>query len=73
MSQWTDRELAELEAPDTWDRERRQVVDARAPARAVLAVPFEGDEYQALAQAARRAGKPTTQFVHDLVMAALRG
>ena len=58
-----DRELNVLEDPDEWNSERAEERPPSASARAVVSVAFNGDDFDRVSDAARRAGMKTSEFI----------
>ena len=69
MNEAEQRELEELEDPDTWDWDKAEVVTHPARAGAVVAVRFEGEEFDRIGAAADHAGVRVPQFIRDIVLA----
>jgi hypothetical protein len=58
-----EQELRELQDPETWDEgEMRPPV---ASPRAIMAVPFNVDDLELVAQAARQRGVSPIAFMHE--------
>ncbi len=71
MTPEEERELRELQDPDTWDWDTGELHPPVPNPRAVVAVEFASDEFQRVGIAAHQAGVRVTQFIHDLVLAHL--
>jgi hypothetical protein len=63
MDNATDAELAELQDPDSWDWESAERGTPHSQASAVVRVRLRGEDFRAVAAAARAAGQTLASFV----------
>lgn len=61
----------ELQDPASWDFEHAEERTPDKPTRAVVSVSFGRDDYDKVTAAARSAGKKTSEFIREVVMARL--
>ncbi len=66
-----DEEERALRDPDSWDWESGETLAKPDDPGAVVAVRFTVAEITQLSDAARRVGKPLTQYIHDSSLAHL--
>lgn len=53
----------ELEDAEAWDQDRAQKHEGRKERRAIVSVAFAREDFQAVVEAARRAGEATSEFI----------
>ncbi len=70
MSEWTDKELAQLENEDEWDWENPIVVDGRGSTGATLVVALDRDAFRRVARAAEITNVPLIEFVRQAALRA---
>jgi hypothetical protein len=68
-SRWTEDELAELEAPETWDLEGAEAHPPVASARAVVPLTLARNELATIEQAAQARGMALTEYMRAAVLA----
>lgn len=53
----------DLQDPNQWDWDNAEVVEPKKPARAIVSVPFQRDDFQVVAARAREMGQSTSAFI----------
>ncbi len=64
---------AELQDPASWDAGRGFEQTGNPSRRAVVSVPFGREDFSAVAQAARREGMRTSEFIREAAIEKARG
>jgi len=66
----SDKELQELQDPESWDDES-QVLPSAKPRRAVVSVPFPREDFERVVEHAQNEGMKTSEFIRQAVLAHL--
>ncbi|HUG16859.1 MAG TPA: hypothetical protein VMM78_17765 [Thermomicrobiales bacterium] len=68
MARWSEKELKELEDPDTWDETQAQVHQPPKHRRAVVSVAFPRDDFERVADAANASGMKLSEFIRHAAL-----